>query len=579
MARSSDIVAERKPKEPGKEGAGAKAGAGADRWGRYDMTSFGAALAQVPAGIAQHPAEAFGAGVRFLSALGASLTGAAARAVGAAPPAALEPDSKDRRFTDPAWEQNPFFFAQRQSYLAWAQYMRDLAGVATAEATPAEKAKTAFAVGLVVDALAPPNFLASNPAALRKAVKTGGRSLVKGQMNMLRDMVTNHGMPRQVDRSGFEVGRNLACTPGQVVFRNDLMELIQYAPQTKTVFEIPLLLSPPWINKYYVMDLAPQRSFVEWAVQHGHTVFAISYRNPDQSMRDVALDDYLIQGPRQALDVVQAITGADQANVVGLCLGGTLTVMLLAYLADTGDDRVHTATLLNTLVDFSQPGPLGNFTDETTISRLEQKMNKKGFLAASDMANTFNVLRDNDLVWNYVASSWLMGEKPPAFDILAWNADSTRMPAAMHSFYLRSCYLENQLAEGKMTLAGVRLDVGEVAEETYIVAAVEDHIAPWRSSYATTTLLGGPSRFVLTSAGHIAGIVNPPGPKARHWTNDDLSGDADAWRTGATEHQGSWWEDWAEWIKSRAGKRKKPPGLGNDKYPAIADAPGTYIHG
>jgi polyhydroxyalkanoate synthase len=403
--------------------------------------------------------------------------------------------------------------------------------------------------------------------------------LVKGQMNMLRDMVTNHGMPRQVDRSGFEVGRNLACTPGQVVFRNDLMELIQYAPQTKTVFEIPLLLSPPWINKYYVMDLAPRRSFVEWAVQHGHTVFAISYRNPDQSMRDVALDDYLIQGPRQALDVVQAITGADQANVVGLCLGGTLTVMLLAYLADTGDDRVHTATLLNTLVDFSQPGPLGNFTDETTISRLEQKMNKKGFLAASDMANTFNVLRDNDLVWNYVASSWLMGEKPPAFDILAWNADSTRMPAAMHSFYLRSCYLENQLAEGKMTLAGVRLDVGEVAEETYIVAAVEDHIAPWRSSYATTTLLGGPSRFVLTSAGHIAGIVNPPGPKARHWTNDDLSGDADAWRSGATEHQGSWWEDWAEWIKSRAGKRKKPPGLGNDKYPAIADAPGTYIHG
>jgi polyhydroxyalkanoate synthase len=293
----------------------------------------------------------------------------------------------------------------------------------------------------------------------------------------------------------------------------------------------------------------------------------------------VALDDYLIKGPRQALDVVRDITGADRANLVGLCLGGTLTVMLLAYLADAGEDRVHTATLLNTLVDFSQPGPLGNFTDEKTIGRLERKMAKKGFLAESDMANTFNVLRDNDLVWNYVASNWLMGEKPPAFDILAWNADSTRMPAAMHSFYLRSCYLENQLALDKMTLAGVALHPEEIDAETYIVAAVEDHIAPWRSSYMTTRLLGGPTRFVLTSAGHIAGIVNPPGPKARLWTNDDLSGDADAWRAGAVEQQASWWQDWAEWIETRAGKRRRPPTMGSQDHPVLGDAPGTYVHG
>jgi polyhydroxyalkanoate synthase len=308
-------------------------------------------------------------------------------------------------------------------------------------------------------------------------------------------------------------------------------------------------------------------------------VFAISYRNPDESMRDVALDDYLIKGPQAALEVMRDITGCEQANVVALCLGGTLTVMLLAYLAALGEDRVRSATLLNTLVDFSQPGPLGNFTDETTVARLEHKMAKKGFLAEADMANTFNVLRDNDLIWNYVASNWLMGEKPPAFDILSWNADSTRMPAAMHSFYLRSCYLENQLAEDKMSLAGVDLHLGKITADAYIVAAVEDHIAPWRSSYMTTGLLPVPTRFVLTSAGHIAGIVNPPGPKARHWTNDELVDDPDAWRAEATEHQGSWWEDWTEWIKTRAGRRHQPPAMGSEKFPALGDAPGTYVHG
>ncbi len=546
---------------------------------RQDITSFGASLAKLPIEIARHPAEAWQAGARFLNALGVGVAGAAARATGGPSPEVLKPAAKDRRFADAEWERNPLFFAERQSYLAWARWMQELAAVGTSDATTKEKEKTAFAVGMMVDALAPPNFLASNPVALRKAWKTGGRSVLKGQMNMLRDLVSNHGMPSQVDRSGFEVGGNLACTPGQVVFRNDLMELIQYAPQTKTVYQVPLLLSPPWINKYYVMDLAPRRSFAEWAVQHGHTVFAISYRNPGPSMRDVALDDYLVRGPAQALDVVRDITGEEQANVVGLCLGGTLTVMLLAYLADSGEDRVRSATLLNTLVDFSEPGPLGNFTDETTVARLEKKMAKKGFLAETDMANTFNVLRDNDLVWNYVATNWLMGEKPPAFDILAWNADSTRMPATMHSFYLRSCYLDNQLAQDKMTLAGVRLHPGNIKAESYIVAAVEDHIAPWRSSYKTTGLLGGPVRFVLTSAGHIAGIVNPPGPKAKLWTNDDLAGDADTWRKGAEEHQESWWEDWAAWIKTRAGRRSKPPAMGSDNHPPIADAPGTYVHG
>ncbi|MDQ6618062.1 MAG: alpha/beta fold hydrolase [Actinomycetota bacterium] len=546
---------------------------------RQDVTSLGVTLAKLPAGVARHPAEAWRAGARYLNALSAGMAGAAARVVGAQPPAELRPAARDRRFADPAWDRNPFYFASGQAYLAWARCMRELTSAGVTGGTAAEQEKTAFAVGLMVDALAPTNFLLSNPAALRKALKTRGGSVLKGQLNFLRDVVSNGGMPSQVDRSGFEVGRNMACTPGKVVFRNDLMELIQYEPQTKTVFSVPLLLSPPWINKYYIMDLAPKRSFVEWAVQHGHTVFAISYRNPDESMRNVALDDYLIQGPREAIDVVRDITGAPQVNLVGLCLGGSLTVMLLAYLADTCDDRVRSASLLNTLVDFSQPGPLGVFTDATTIERLERKMAKRGFLEESDMANTFNALRNNELIWNYVASNWLMGEKPPAFDILAWNGDSTRMPAAMHSFYLRSCYLKNELAEDKMVLAGVKLHLGDIPAETYIVAAVEDHIAPWRSSYATTKLLRGPARFVLTSSGHIAGIVNPPGPKARHWVNDDVSGDADTWRGGATEHAGSWWEDWAVWIKTRAGKRVRSPSMGNATYPVLGDAPGTYVHG
>jgi polyhydroxyalkanoate synthase len=356
------------------------------------------------------------------------------------------------------------------------------------------------------------------------------------------------------------------------------MELLQYAPTTRTTYETPILCSPPWINKYYVMDLAPGRSFIQWAVDHGHTVFAISYRNPDQTMRGVKLDDYLLQGPVTALDVVRDVTGAPQANVVGLCLGGTLTTMLIAYLDAIGDQRVKSATLLNTLVDFTSPGVLGSFTDRETVERLEAKMARQGYLEGREMATTFDLLRANDLIWNYVTTNWLMGEDPPAFDILAWNADSTRMPAAMHSFYLRTCYLENQLARGEMELAGVRLHLDAVIQDLYLVGAVTDHITPWTSSYNTTQLVKGNARFVLSSSGHIAGIVNPPSPKGRHWTNDENPPDPDTWLAGATEHQGSWWEDWVPWAKARGGQRRKPPPMGSDKHPPIADAPGSYIH-
>jgi len=544
---------------------------------RHDPMSFGLALAQLGVSITANPVRAWAAGMRFAGHVVAGVSGAAARAVGCAPAPSIEPAPKDRRFSDPAWEHNPWFFAQRQGYLAWSRLMHELASTGDLDQRAADKA--AFTVGLIVDAVAPTNFFISNPAAIRRAIETGGLSVVRGVGNFCHDLATNNGWPRQVDETAFEVGRDLALTSGQVVFRNEIMELIQYRPQTGTVFEVPLLLSPPWINKYYIMDLAPGRSFVEWAVQQGHTVFAISYRNPDESMRHVSLDDYLIHGPRLALDVVRDITGVEEVNMAGLCVGGTLTVMLLAYLAASGDRRVRTATLLNTLVDFSQPGALGAFTDPASVDRLERRMADKGFLEAGDMGNIFNSLRANELVWNYVASNWLMGESPPAFDILAWNADGIRLPAAMHAFYLRSCYAENQLATGAMTLAGTPLHLEDITADVYIVGAVEDHIVPWKPSYATTHLLASPVRFVLTSSGHVAGIVNPPGPKRRHWVNEDLPSDPDAWLAGADERQGSWWEDWAAWIATRAGDRGAPPGVGSGRYPAIAEAPGTYVHG
>jgi polyhydroxyalkanoate synthase subunit PhaC len=363
-----------------------------------------------------------------------------------------------------------------------------------------------------------------------------------------------------------------------VVFRNHLMELLQYEPQTETTYEIPLLLSPPWINKYYIMDLAPGRSFAEWAVRHGHTVFAISYRNPDATMRDVALDDYLLHGPHTALDVIRAITGSPKVNMVGLCLGGTLTAMLLAHLAHEREDRIETATLLNTLVDFGEPGMLGSFTDARSVRRMAARMADGGVLDGRDMALTFDLLRANDLIWSYVVSGWLMGEKPPAFDLLAWNADSTRMPAAMHSFYLRHCYAENQLARGEMELAGTPLRLEQIREQVYVLAARDDHIVPWTSAYATTQLVGGAARFVLSSSGHIAGIVNPPGPKGRHWTNDETPSDPQDWLEGAVERRGSWWDDWTAWIAARAGGRREPPPTGTAEYPPLGDAPGDYVH-
>ena len=541
-----------------------------------DSAGLANVLGEVGAALAARPPSIAGATARYAGALVQAGVGSMARYVGAAPPAPVELDPGDRRFADPAWDRNPWFFGLEQGYRAWSRYMHELLDVAHLDRGTAERAR--HSLGLLVDGMSPTNFLATNPVALRRAMETNGGSALAGMRNFLEDVATNGGKPRQVDASAFRVGENLACTPGKVVFRNELMELIQYTPATKTVYEVPLLCSPPWINKYYVMDLAPGRSFIEWAVAKGHTVFAISYVNPDESMRDVALDDYLLRGPYEALDVIADITGTDQINIVGLCLGGTLTVMLLAHLAADNSHPVRSATLLNTLVDFSEPGPMGCFVDRYSVEKLEKRMQEKGYLDSAEMSGMFDILRPRDLIWNYVVSGWLLGEQPPAFDILAWNADGTRMPADMHSFYLRCCYVENQLALGEMTLAGTRLEPGLVTADAYILSAKEDHIAPWRSAYATTRLLGGDNRFVLSSSGHVAGIVNPPNSKRRYWTDDTLHNEPDEWLAGAQEHQGSWWEDWAAWIAARAGKRRRPPKMGSASHPPLADAPGDYVH-
>jgi polyhydroxyalkanoate synthase subunit PhaC len=548
----------------------------ASEFASLDAAGFGEATASVLMRAARHPLDVAAAMTRYSASLLRIGPVATARWFGLDAEAPV-PVASDKRFADRTWSDNPAFFAIRQAYLAAVQLNRDL--LAAGAGDPKSDLKAELATGFLLDALAPTNFLLTNPAALKRAFETGGTSLAAGAANFVYDLRANGGRPRQVDMRPFKIGENLAATPGKVVFRNDLMELIQYAPQTQKVRAVPVLASPPWINKYYIMDLAPGRSFLEWAVQHERTVFAISYRNPDASMSGVTLDDYLIHGPRAALDVISDITGAPKIDIIGLCLGGALTAMLASYLNGTGDDRLGSITLLNTMLDYREPGILGAFTDDRTVAMMERDMAAKGYLEGTQMAVTFDLLRANDLIFNYLVSNWLMGEDPPAFDILAWNSDSTRMPAAMHTFYLHHLYLQNELARGEMELAGQQLSLSDVKNDAYVVGAINDHIVPWHASYETTRLLGGSVRYVLSSGGHIAGIVNPPGPKAWYQASARTPASADEWHASATKHNGSWWEDWTQWSDKRAGDRITPPPMGSQRYPALADAPGSYVHG
>ncbi|HUY11404.1 MAG TPA: alpha/beta fold hydrolase [Candidatus Dormibacteraeota bacterium] len=486
------------------------------------------------------------------------------------------PADGDKRFADAAWRENPMLAGVLEEYLSHSRAAMQL--VDSSRLPEMTKRKARFAMQMLNDMYAPSNVPWMNPAVVKAAMESGGQSLQQGLTNFMDDMQNNKGMPRQVDTSNFKLGVNLAATPGRIVYRNELMELIAYEPQSATVHKTPLLCSPPWINKYYVMDLAPGRSFVEWAVRHGHQTFMISYRNPDESLAKVKMDDYLKLGPLAALDAIERITGEKQCNIAALCLGGTLSLILLAYLAANGQgDRVKSLSTTNTLIDFSEPGDLGVFTDEATISRLEKKMNERGYLESSEMAGTFDWMRANDLIWSYVVNNWYMGKQPPSFDLLAWNGDSTRMPAAMHSQYLRSCYLQNAIVKpGAFSILGTPIDLSKITTPLYVLGAENDHIAPWRSSFKAIALVGSSDKkYTLTNAGHIAGIVNPPGgKKSFHWTKDRALTEesADAWLASTTKQDGSWWEDWARWIAPRGGAMVQPYDL-----PIGEAAPGPYV--
>jgi len=485
----------------------------------------------------------------------------------------------DRRFKHQDWQQNFLYDYIRQSYLIAARHLHGTLG--KVEGLDEQTArKVDFYTRQYIDALSPSNFLLTNPEVMRETVASGGQNLVKGLNNLLEDLSRGGGQLRlrMTDENAFKLGANIATTPGSVVFQNDLIQLIQYAPTGETVHRRPLLVIPPWINKYYILDLRESNSFVKWATGQGHTVFVVSWVNPDKKLAHKRFDDYLTEGVLDALDAMEKATGEREANVIGYCLGGTLLACALGYLAAKKDERIVSATFFASLIDFSEAGELEVFIDEQQIAALEKRMQERGYLEGSEMATTFNMLRSNDLIWSFVVSNYLLGRDPFPFDLLYWNSDSTRMPAAMHSFYLRTMYLKNLLAQpGGIELAGTPIDLTRVKTPLYFVSTVEDHIAPWRSTYAGAKCFKSPVRFVLGGSGHIAGIVNPPaGGKYSYWTNPKLPATPEEWQKGATQQAGSWWPDWAKWVAQHAGDKVPARVPGKGKLKVIEAAPGAY---
>jgi polyhydroxyalkanoate synthase len=488
-------------------------------------------------------------------------------------------DPKDRRFADPEWRSNAYFDFLRQAYLLtsdWAnRVVRDTKGV---DAHTRQKAE--FYLRQLGEALSPANFVLTNPELLRETLSSNAGNLVRGMRMLAEDIETGRGRLkiRQTDRTTFEVGRNLAITPGKVIYQNELMQLIQYAPTTRTVLKRPILIVPPWINKYYILDLTPEKSFVKWCVDQGLTVFVISWVNPDARLATKGFDDYMRQGPLEALKVMATVTGEEKVHTIGYCAGGTLLAAMLAYMVAKGDERALSATLLTTQVDFTFAGNIMAFIDEEQVEALERRMSKRGFLNAHMMTETFNLLRSNELIWPYVINNYLKGEAPRSFDLLHWNSDATRIPVASHSFYLRNCYLDNKLAKGEMTLAGETIDLGNVTIPIYSVAAREDHIAPAKSVFFGCKLFGAPVKFVVAGSGHIAGVINPPyHTKYSHWTDGPAVTNVETWLAKAEERPGSWWPHWLQWVKDHDPTEVSARKPGGGRLKPIEDAPGSYV--
>jgi polyhydroxyalkanoate synthase len=488
-----------------------------------------------------------------------------------------ETQVSDSRFKHEAWSENPAADVMKKAYLITAQWMEDMADSMEA-IDPNIHHRTKFWTKQLADVLSPSNFALTNPEVMEEVVRTGGANLIQGLQNLLEDMQRRR--ISHVAEDAFEVGVDLAITPGKVIYRNPLIELIQYTPTTDKVHAIPMLMIAPWINKYYVMDMSPENSMFKYLVDSGYTVFAISWKNPDESVLDLTWDDYMDLGPLDALRVVKAITGAEKVNIVGYCLGGIILQTTLAYMVATGDETANSATFFTTHQDFTNAGDVTVFISEPEVKMLEWMMEVSGgYLDGRNMAATFNMLRANDLLWNYVVHNYLLGRSPGSLDLLYWNSDNTRVPGRIHSFLVREFFLENKLREpGGLQVKGVDVDLSKITLPAYTVAATGDHIVPWKGAFLMRELMGGPVHFVLTSGGHIAGVVNHPAKKKRqYWTNDRETTDPDIWLASATEHTGSWWEDWIPWLEERSGKKVPPPSMGSDQFEPIMAAPGAYV--
>ncbi len=545
-----------------------------------DPLNIGRAFMEMTARLMANPARLMQAQLGFWQDYVTLWQNTTRRIMGMEAEPVIGPLTTDRRFKDEAWKENEVFDFIKQSYLLSARFVQDV--VTHVDGLDNKTAqKVDFYSRQFIDAMSPSNFLMTNPEVLRKTAETGGENLLKGLNNLLGDLERGRGRLRikMIDTEAFKVGENIGVSPGKVVWQNDLMQLIQYTPSTEQVLRRPLLICPPWINKFYILDLRPRNSFVRWAVSQGHTVFVISWVNPDEKLSEKGFEDYMKQGYLDALDAIEAATGQREVNAIGYCLGGTLLASTLAWMAAKGDDRIKTATFFVTMMDFQEAGELGVFIDEEQLQSLEDKMNKRGYLEGSEMATTFNMLRANDLIWSFVVNNYLMGNDPFPFDLLYWNADSTRMPARMHSFYLRKMYQQNLLARPDgITLEGVPIDLGQIRTPAYFLSTREDHIAPWKSTYRGTQLLGGPKRFVLAASGHIAGVVNPPdGGKYGHWISTELPPDPDSWFEGATEMAGSWWPDWQRWILASDKTQVAARQPGDGRLQPLEDAPGSYV--
>ncbi len=495
-------------------------------------------------------------------------------------PATAEPEARDRRFKDEAWNNSTYFDFLKRSYLINSRWIQE--SVASVEGLDRHTAdKVNFFTRQFLDAMSPSNYFFTNPEVIRETLVSKGENMVKGMKNMLEDVMRGQGKLRisMTDENAFTLGENIAATPGKVIYENDLMQLIQYTPSTKQVYEVPLLIMPAWINKYYVLDMREENSFIRWAIGQGYTVFVMSWVNPNAELGRKSFDDYLSEGPLSALDVIEEITGSDTTNVVGYCLGGTLLSITLAYLRTHGQSaRINSATYLTTMIDFSQAGDLSVFIDDEQLESLEDRMSETGYLEAQDMATTFNMLRANDLIWSFVVNNYLMGKDPFPFDLLYWNSDSTRMPATMHSFYLRNMYQKNLLiVPGGLELLDTPINITKIQTPSYILSTIDDHISPWKSTYAATQIYDGDITFTLAQSGHIAGVISPPGKKKYgFWTNKKLPARPQQWLEDATFKQDSWWLHWHQWQAQKSGDKVKARKLGSARYKPIEKAPGSY---